>query len=214
MSTILTHVGPLSSADGTLPILRGTRSGSMVAQQQSGKYAEAVMRGSCYVAAVPPGTGVAPPATLSTTAALSLCNPAGSGKRLRVMGVSIGYISGTLGAGVFILTGNTSASQAAPTSGTSITPTNLLITGGANASGLTRFGSTLPATPTMLEALANVGAFVGGAGSPPTPCYFDLDGRYVVDQGGIISLGSVTGSGTNPLITAAFIWEEIATGSE
>jgi hypothetical protein len=78
------------------------------------RYAEAVRRGACFRAQTAV-TGVAPGTTISTAAAFSLANPLGSGIDLAIPEVSMGYISGTLGAGSVMLCGNRITTGAVPT---------------------------------------------------------------------------------------------------
>src|SRR5436190_18143476 len=93
------RTGPSSQADGSVAAARGGKGGEHITSQAHGKYFESTSRGSCY-AAQTAGTGVAPGATVSTTGSFTLSNPKGSGKNLVVQKLGVGYISGTLGAGV------------------------------------------------------------------------------------------------------------------
>lgn len=207
-------VGPTFGGDGTTPFVRGTRAAGLCVQQLSGKYSEAVMRGNCYVSAVTPGTGQAPGTVIGTTAAFTLWNPTGSGKNLRVLRSTAGYVSGTMGAGVLMYAVNVGNSATSPTGGTSVTPTNALLGAKNSAVGLTGFGQTLSASPTAVEALTSMFAELATTANGFQQVVDDIDGRYVVQPGNGISLEAVAAAGTAPLITASFLWEEVTIGQE
>src|ERR1700676_1834669 len=92
----LLRVGATSQADGTSALARGGKEGQQVVAQCHGKYYEAARRGKLS-AACTAAAGVAPGTAVGTTAALAIFNPAGSGVRLAIKKVGVGYISGTLG---------------------------------------------------------------------------------------------------------------------
>mgnify|MGYP001565554492 CR=1 FL=1 len=124
--------------------------------QAHGAHFEAARRGNVFAGATAVG-GVDHAATNTTTAPLALYNPVGSNVDLVVIELSMGYISGTLGAGVVIATQYLvgQPSNAVPT-GTAIvaTPTRL---GSTRSVGqplttvtLTAAGTVLPTTILML----------------------------------------------------------------
>jgi len=209
----LGKVGPVTSSDGTTPTFRATRSSSAVVQQSAGKYSEAVLRGNCYWASAG-ATGQGVNATIGTTAMFALGNPAGSGKRLRIYQVGLGYVSGTLGAATIFHAVNTSSTEAMPTAGTAVTPINALITGPNNSVAKCTFGSTLPATPTAIGALTSTFAELATTANAMQPQVFDIDGSIMVDQGGIWSLAAAGTAGTTPVLTYSVFWEEVALGAE
>src|SRR5436309_2634152 len=94
-------VGPSMNSDGALSgpsTIRYAKTGEQTMTQTHGKYYEGSSRGTMF-AACEQGTGIAPGTALGTTACFALYNPVGSGKRLVIQKVSLGYKSGTLGAG-------------------------------------------------------------------------------------------------------------------
>jgi hypothetical protein len=159
-TSVSSRVGPVFQADGTTPLLRASKTGDLVVQMGRGTYSEAVVRGNCYsgMTAVA-GVSVAS-LSQGTTGPFTLANPAGSNKNLAVMNVSMGYVSGTFGAGNLTYSVNTNASAAAVT-GTALTPTNNLVGQGNNAVAKLVTTSTLPATPTPIRNFVNLDAFVG-----------------------------------------------------
>src|SRR5688572_9833290 len=119
-------VGPQLTADqSTPPTGRQGRTGEAVVGQAHGKYHEASSRGVLF-GAQEVGTGVAPGTALGTTAMLALYNPRTSGKIFSIKKVSLGYISGTLGAGTVFHCGNLPTNTGAvgavavPSGGTSL----------------------------------------------------------------------------------------------
>jgi hypothetical protein len=213
MSQLTTRVGSLFSTDGTTPPARAGKTGEVIVGQAHGKYYEAVSRGNVYSAAVPPGTGVAPGTTLTTSGnAFVLYNPKGSGKRLKVLRTSAGYISGTLGAGCLVYACRNDPTVTAPSSGTTITPVNNDVGAANNSVAVPRFNATLDSAPTTLRPFCSMGAFVGGANNAPAVCTDDNDGEFVVEQGCSLVVTGVAGSGTSPLLTIGMEWEEIQAG--
>src|SRR3954453_1903089 len=159
MSQLLTRVGPTFQADGTTPAVRGGKTGEAVVSQAHGKYAEATTRGNNYQAVIPPGTGCAPGTALATSNVLfTLYNPKGSGKRLVVNRCSLGYISGTLGAGTIFYCTNNDPTQAAPSSGTAITPVNCDLGAANNSVAVPRFNNTIPGAPGALRPFCTLDA--------------------------------------------------------
>lgn len=151
--------------------------------------------------------GVAPGTTLTTTPPLTLYNPMGSGVSLALVGASMGYISGTLGAGSIVLAGNPSIVQAAPTGGTPLTPMCTYL-GWAGGKALAYEGATLAAVPTLYKPVFSLGAFVG-----TTATAFALDqrwdGSFVLKSGTSVSLQGIAGAGTSPLVMLSLMFEEV-----
>jgi hypothetical protein len=210
ISSISGRIGAITASDGSVANpFRQAKTGEALVSQAHGKYYEAAHRGSLF-AAQEQGTGVATAQTISTTAILSLYNPAGSGKRLAVKKVSLGYISGTLGPGTFYHCVNNSNSQAAPSSGTVVTPLPCDIGNAATPVGLVRANATVASGTVAYRAFASAGAFVGGANNAPAPCTEDIDGEIVVEPGCSYQLQAVlNAAGTSPKVSPGIVWEEI-----
>ena len=153
-------------------------------------------------------TGVAPGTALGTTTAFSLANPAGSKVNLVVLRATMGYVSGTLGAGVVHYVANTNVVGAAVT-GTAITVTAMPIGSQAKGAGLAFTTATVPATPTVLRPFVSLGASLATTAVQPWQIIEDVDGEFVIGPGGVLSLHATAAAGTSPLVTYGMTWAEI-----
>lgn len=180
---------------------------NMMVQAAGGKYREAVLRGGCFAGGTAAG-GVAPGTAIGTTAAFTLANPAGSKKTLVVLRASVGYISGTLGAGVIHWLANVNPIAAAVT-GTAITAVNCLLGSRLAATGLAFTTATLPAAPTILRPFASMGAFLATTAVQAHQLVEDVDGEFVVAPGAAISLHGTAAAGSTPLVVFGLMWEEV-----
>lgn len=202
------RVGPNYSADGTNPVIRQDRYSCQVVQSAGGKYSEAVVRGNCY-SAMTAATGVsAASLTQTTTGQFTLANPTGSNRNCRVLQCTVGYVSGTFGAGNLTYSVNSNPLAAAVT-GTAIVPVNNLV-GTANSAAAKPFTtSTLPVAPTPIRNLANIGAWVGTTASPLWNITDDVDGAIVLTPGSAVTVTGTTAAGTTPVIVVSMMWEEL-----
>lgn len=208
---IVLRTGASFQTDGAVAQARGGKTGEMVMASAHGKYAEATTRGNCYSASVG-AAGVAPGTALGTTAAFTLYNPKGSGKRLIVNKCSIAFISGTLGAGALFYCANNDGTAAAPSSGTALTPTNNDIGAANNSVAVPRAGGTLPVNPTILRPFASVDAETTSSVYGVRPAVEDLDGEFVLEPGCALSVEGVAAAGTTPLVSIGMSWEEVQVG--
>lgn len=209
ISSISGRVGASLQADGTnLQPFRQGKTGEAVVGQAHGKYFEAAHRGKLF-AAQEQGTGVAPGTALGTTACLTLYNPPNSGVRLAVKKVSLGYVSGTLGAGTMYHCVNNSPTQAAPSGGTALSPVCSDVGNQAAPVGKALVNNTVASGTTAYRAFAYTGAFAGGANNSPEPCTEDIDGEIVVEPGCSYQLQSVAAAGTSPKVSPGVVWEEV-----
>lgn len=206
--TVQQIVGPVSKSDGSYVSLRSDKQGNSTVTQAHGKYYEPASRGVLF-AACEQGTGVAPGTALGTTAAFVLYNPAGSGKRLAIKKVSVGYISGTLGAGTLYHCVNTSITQAAPSGGTALTPVCTDVGNATVPTGTARVGATV-AAPVAFRPYLSLNAMVATTATNPVDLWEDLDGEIVLEPGTSYQLQAVAAAGTTPKITMGCSWEEIA----
>lgn len=195
-----------SIADGAFSILRGDRTGALVVTNTHGSFTESAVKGaimyvSNLVAGVAPGTvpSVAPP--------LSLWNPPSSGKLLSITKVSVGFVSGTLGAGNISLLANLSQ-VTVPTGGTEIIPICSLL-GMPRGVGRAFTGSTLSAVPQIIRPVFNMGAFVGTSPVLPQDCDVLIDGGIIISPGSALSLQGIATAGTTPLVILGITYEEI-----
>jgi hypothetical protein len=211
-NSLNTHVGPTYSAVGASGGYdhRQDEHGNTLVAQGGGKYKEAAKRGNVY-SGVTAATGVAPGTALGTTAAYCLYNPVASGKNLIVQRVSMGLISGTMGAGTVWIT-SSAAADAVPT-GTAITPRNRLVnsTSTAVATPLTTATVTTTAAK-MIDVLCSLSEQVVATATGPTEVVTkDIDGEIVIPAGGYICLHATAAAGSSPLVVFAVTWEEEST---
>ena len=210
ISSITGRVGPGTGADGNSGSpFRQAKTLEGVFSQAHGKYYEATHRGNVY-SVTNGATGQAPGTALGTHPPILLYNPVGSGKRLKIMKVTGGYISGTLGAGTIFHCGQASTGTAPVVgSGTQLTPFNMDV-GAANNSVAVAFANgTLSANPTPLYPFATVNAELATTATNPTQIEEDVDGNIVVEPGGTWCLEGVTAAGSAPLMSFGVVWEEV-----
>lgn len=177
---------------------------SLATMPSHGRYHDAVLRGRCYAGGTA-ATGVAPGTAIGTTAGFSLYNPVGSGYHLVVLKVSMGYISGTLGAGTIHYLANNNPAAAA-TTGTAITVVNCKL-GGGNGVGRPLTTATIPA-PTILRPFVSLGASLASTAVSPWVVSDDVGGEFVIAPGCTLSLHGTTAAGTTPLVAYGIMWEE------
>ena len=201
-------VGPGYAADGNTADPRMTRDLATVIQDLHGRFYETTYRGNTFIASTGVA-GVAPGTALSTTPPFTLYNPLNSGVNLVLISASLGYISGTLGAGTIVYGVNVNTAQAAPTGGTTLTPICSLVGNGSLPRGKAFQGATLAVAPTILRDMVVLGAFAGAAAPPNPPVRDVIDGSIIIIPGASVSLQGVAGAGTTPLVTLAITWEEV-----
>lgn len=200
------RTGLIVTADGSANPLRQDKTGALVTTWGHGAYQEAVIRGNVYAAGTAV-TGVAPGTSIGTTAAYTLFNPKNSGRNLVVLLASMGYISGTLGAGTVFYVANVNPA-AADVSGTAIVPVNLLL-GGARGVALPFTTATLPTTPTVVRPAWSLTALLASTAVAPYVIKDALDGEMVIAPGCALSLEGVTAAGSTPLVAFGMVWEEV-----
>ena len=205
------YVGSQSLSDGgTTAQVRQDKYGSLVTASGRALAAEQTGRGLTYAAFIPPGTGQAPGTAIGTTACFTLALASGAAYRLVVRKIMVGYISGTLGAGVLALLAHFSASGSitAPSGGTAITPTNMVLGNGGTSQANCRFNNTVPATGLMVRSVASLQASLASTAVAPWVVIDPVDGEVIVGAGQAVSLQGIAAAGTSPLITAGMIWTE------
>ena len=181
---------------------RATQDGSIGNQETHAKFQQAVRDGNVYTCANPQATAVTTQAGLSvTTPALTLYNPAGSGKNLVLIEDTLALNAAPAAADIFSL----AYSSGAPTTTTTATLINNLITP-SNISvvptGLCYRISTLNTTPVAFRYLGQV----TGATTLTQPIYTDVvDGKVIVGQGMAITFQTTSAAA----IVGSFTWEEI-----
>ncbi|HYD99853.1 MAG TPA: hypothetical protein VEH84_10750, partial [Alphaproteobacteria bacterium] len=165
------------------------------------------------------GSGVAPGTALGTTACLALYNPRGSGKLLSITRVSLGYVSGTLGAGTVFHCANVPTDTgavgavASPSGGTSLSVYNRRFgyqvqAASAAPVGLARVGATVTA-PVAIGVFCSLQASLATTAVAPWMMVDDVAGRIVIEPGFCYQLQAVAAAGSTPLVSPGVEWEEI-----
>ena len=198
-------VGPQVLADGAKAPLRLSRSGALIVADGSPRWMEAVLRGNCY-AAYTAASGVAPGTVIGTTGPYTLYNPKASGKRLVVLAASLGYISGTLGAGVVVFAANADPTAAAAT-GTAIVPVPLLL-GSRRGVAQPFTTSTIP-SPTLVRPFCNLTALLASTAVGVYQVREEVAGGLVVPEGCGLTLQGIAAAGATPLVLLGMEWEEV-----
>jgi hypothetical protein len=98
LNTVTGKVGIQSNADGSTTLLRQGKQGQLISDSLHGQYFESNLRTTVYTASNAVA-GVAPGTALGTTPPIAIYNPINSGVNAVVRNASVGYVSGTLGAG-------------------------------------------------------------------------------------------------------------------
>jgi hypothetical protein len=195
---------------------RQCKTGEQAVSQTHGKYFEATHRQNSY-SVTNGATGKAPGTALGTAPPILLYNPIGSGKRLKLMRVTGGYISGTLGAGTIFHCGFTLNGPVGPQtnvapvvgSGAALTPSNMDL-GSANNSVAVAFAAgTLNANPAALYPFATINAELASTATNPAQLEEDVDGGMVLEPGSGWCLEAIAAAGSTPLMSFAVQWEEV-----
>lgn len=200
------RVGPGTAQNGTQQPSRLSTNLAMITQNLSGKFLESVIQGNVYVASTAV-TGVAPGTAIGTTSPFTLSNPKGSNKYLVVLRTTIGYVSGTLGAGVVDYVGNLDPAAAAVT-GTAIAAVNCLLSL-ATGVGKAFTTATLPAAPTVMRPFVSLTALLASTAVQPWTVVDEVDGEFVIPPGCALSLEGTAAAGTSPLVVFSMTWEEV-----
>ena len=120
----------------------------------------------------------------------------------------MGYVSGTLGAGVVTWNANVNPQLALPT-GTAIVANNAALGVRTAPVGLPFTTATI-AAPVVLRPFASIGASLASTAVQPWQIVEDVDGEFFVLPGTGISLHATAAGGATPLVVFGITWEEIA----
>ena len=180
--------------------------------QRHGKLYQPARDGRIYHAATA-ATGVAPGTAIGTTAAFTLFNPAGSGVTIAIQKVSMGYISGTMGAGTVWHLINANLAEAIPT-GTAIVERSAIAGGGGYgaAKGIALTTATLAVAPSIIRPFASLQASLATTAVAPWQIQEDLDGDIQLPEGGAYTLHATAAAGSTPLVAFGVTWEEVPDG--
>lgn len=156
-------------------------------------------------------TGVAPGTAIGTTGAFTLYNQPLSGVDLVIIEARMGYVSGTLGAGVVNYLYN-APGVTAPT-GTAIVIQNARIGGSTSVAALAFTTSTIVA-PTLLRPFCSLQASLATSVTQPWQVLDKVNGGIIVPPGGQLHLHATAAAGTTPLVVFYMQWSERATIDE
>lgn len=176
-----------------------------------GKFFDAAIDGRLFHAATP-AAGVAPGTAIGTTAAFSLHNPLGSGLNVAIMVVSMGYISGTLGAGTVWHLINDEPTAAAPTGTAIVEEAGVVDDENPVPFGLTT--ATLAAAPKIIRPFCSLTALLASTAAAPWPCKDEVQGAIVLSPGCTYSLHATAAAGSTPLVAFGVTFECIPLGAD
>ena len=203
-------ISEITNPSGNPTNARGDKDGNALVTVAHAKYADAVRAGRVFTGGTD-ASGVAPGTALGTTAAFALENPLNSGVHLVVLTMSMGYKSGTLGAGTVLYTTDDNPSNAVPiASSTAITPTSSLLGSGKTASAKLHDAATLLNTPTILRPFVALQAALASTAVTPWQVTDHLDGEIVLGEGSILAMEGIAASGSSPLVFFGCTWEEVS----
>jgi len=204
-------IGPRKVGDGVLQTARGDKFCDLtVTYGRGGYYADPALRQQIFVASTA-GTGVAPGTALGQTALIVIWNPTGSGVNAFVQKTSVGFVSGTLGAGSIVY--GQAASPAAPT-GTgivTITPVSTYLGGSAGKCQAFTWDGThniLANALTLIRPAYLSGAFTTTTAIAPQVSSEWLHGEIMIPPGYVFGLTGIMAAGTSPLMMGAVEWSE------
>lgn len=203
------RAGPVYLPSGTHQEIRLAQNAEAVVAQGKGAMAEASMQSQIFIASNAVA-GVAPGTALSTTPPFSLWNPAGSNRLVSILKVSVGYVSGTLGAGTLAYAQVTDA--AAPTGGTDLVPVCAKL--GISDVGVSKVGTghTVDATPTIIRPSGiNFGAFLATTATISPVLSDNVNGEITVGEGKTFVVEGIAAGGSSPLIIISVTYQEIPT---
>ena len=173
------------------------------------KYGEAAVRGEVFVATTD-AAGVAPGTAHGTTAAIALENPLGSGVALAIIMATMGYHSGTIGAGYVSWVVDDDPASATPiATSTAITPLPGLVGSGMSARGKAHDAATLLNTPTPFRPAFSLDASLASSVIGREAVADIVDGEIVLLPGTVIALEGDAAAGSTPLVVYGIAWQEI-----
>ena len=162
-----------------------------------------VYGGSTDNAGVPPGTAI------GTGAGIVLHNPKQSPVKLEIVKVTVGYLSGTLGAGVIMHGLNSDVDAAIPT-GTAIVVLNQLagsMEADKGSHGLLFDAATLPASPSLLRPFCSLQASLASTAVAPWKIEEEPDDIILLPNTSW-SLEGIAAGGSSPLVIYGVSWIE------
>lgn len=200
-------VGSQTLSDGVLSTLALGRYGQAMTTDLLARYYAAAKAGQVFSAGTA-ATGVSPGTAIGTTSPFTLANPSGSGKDLSVLRVSMGYVSGTLTAGIVHYVANVNPAAAAVTGTACTVVSSYLSTSSPGAKGLAFTTATLPVTPTVLRPFCSILPMLATTVTQPWQVMEEVAGEFVIAPGCSLSLEGTATGGSTPLVCYGITWME------
>lgn len=200
------RVGPQTAGDGAYNALRLDKTGALVVTNAHGRLHEVASRGKLFFVSTPVA-GVAPGTVLSTTPPMSIWNPVLSGIIVSIKQVYVGYVSGTLGAGMIVHAVNLSQ-LTLPSGGTELIP-QCAILNGTRGSARVLTGSTLSGTPVIVRPSMSLGAALASSVSFQFLSVDPVEGSIIIPPGCAYAYQAVAAAGTTPLLAFGIVYEEV-----
>lgn len=202
------RVGTTTLVDGTLREIALDRTGAVRAARSHGSWYDAASRGNVFFGSTA-AAGVAVGTALGGTMAYALHNPDGSDVDLVVMAISLGYVSGTLGAGTVVAASYIeNAANAAPVAGTAVVDVCSRL--GLNRSkGKAFSAATLTAAPLIMFPLFDLTAKLATTALQNAPFVTPVNGAIVIPPKTALAIGGIAAAGDTPLVVIGVLWEEI-----
>jgi hypothetical protein len=166
-----------------------------------------LVRGSQVYSATTAVSGVAPGTAIGTTGAFTLQNLAGSSVNLVILQAFMGYVSGTLGAGVvnYLVNGPTTTVA----TGTAITPVNNFL-GGVASTYARAFTTSTIVSPTLLRPFCSLQASLASTAVGPWQIIDQVNGGIIVTPGSNLTLHATAAGGSTPLVIFGMTWAEVS----
>lgn len=184
---------------------RADRMGALVVTPGGADLMELVSQG-IVMTACNSVAGATPGTALGTTAPISLWNPPSSGKNLVILHVSVGYVSGTLGAGNYVFAW---ANQATVPTGTELVPQNNLIGWPRGVGRAFTGANAVGVTPTIIRPSFTFGAMLATSVIAPAEALDYVNGGIIVTQGSILAFSAIATAGTSPLVIHCIKYAEV-----
>ena len=200
------RVGRAFVSSGSHAEVRQGLNADMITAHGKGRHAEAASWNQIFIASTAVA-GVAPGTAISTTPPMDVHNPANSGVLVSILKVTVGYVSGTLGAGSLIYTKNTQ--EAAPSGGSALTPSNGNLSRSVGLASAGQ-GRTIDATPTIIRPSGIVfGASLATTAALPIVAQDVVDGEIILQEKESFCVEGVMAAGSTPKVMISVTWQEI-----
>lgn len=202
--TVRGQVGPQTLADGVEQGVRLGKSAELIGTDLHGRYYEQAYRGNVFVAA---NSAVQALSLVSATATgLVLSNPAGSGKNLALIDISVSIAAAVTAVANVVLCANVNPIAAATVHTTPLVVRSTLLGSSGSAAGLADSSATLPAAPVIIRSL--MGWHWVTAGTTTTALFLrdEIAGGIIITPGCAVSVQGLTVAHT---VIASMTWEEI-----